>query len=179
MKVEKSSQSLLTINTHLGLYQYARLPFGISTAPALWQKEIAQVLQGIPGVVYFIDDILVTGRTRLKHEANVRRVLERIKEYGLRLKKSKCLFFYKELEFLGHLISQDGIKPIQSCIEGVKAAPAPHNKQELQSVLGKVTYNAKFMPSLSQTLHPLYQLLRKNVQWTWGTDHQEAFTKVK
>ena len=63
MKVEKSSQPLLTINTHLGLYQYARLPFGISTAPALWQKAMAQVLQGIPAVVYFIDDILVTGRT--------------------------------------------------------------------------------------------------------------------
>ena len=172
MKVEKSSRPLLTINTHLELYQYARLPFGISTAPALWQKAMAQVLQGIPGAVYFIDDILVTGRTRGEHEANLCRVLERIREYGLRLTK-------KELEFLGHLISQDGIKPTQSRIESVKAAPAPLNKQELQSFLGMVTYNTKFMPSLSQTLHPLYQLLRKNVQWSWGTDHQEAYTKVK
>ena len=95
MKVTKSSQPLLTINTHLGLFQYARLPFGIPTAPALWQKAMAQVLQGIPGVVYFIDDILVTGHTRLEHEANLRRVLDRIREYGLRLKKSKCLFFSK------------------------------------------------------------------------------------
>ena len=69
---------------------------------------MAQVLQGIPGVVYFIDDILVTG---LKHQANLRRVLERFRDYGLQLKKSKCLFSQKELEFLGHFISQDGIKP--------------------------------------------------------------------
>ena len=123
MKVTKSSQPLLTINTHLGLFQYARLPFGISTAPALWQKAMAQVLQGIPGVVYFIDDILVTGHTRLEHEANLCRVLDRIREYDLRLKKSKCLFFQKELEFLGHLISKDGVKPTKSRIRSVQEAP--------------------------------------------------------
>ena len=70
--------------------------------------------------------------------------------------RSQSAFFQKELEFLGHLISQDGIKPTQSRIESVKATPAPRNKQELQSFLGMVTYNTKFMPSLSQTLHPLY-----------------------
>ena len=70
MRVSTASQPLLTVNTHLGLFQYARLPFGISTAPALWKKAMAQVLHGIPGVVYFIDDILVTGTTRVEHEKN-------------------------------------------------------------------------------------------------------------
>ena len=154
----------MTINTHLGLFQYARLPFGIATAPALWQRAMAQVLQGIPGVVYFIDDILVTGRTTLEHEENLRRVLDRIREHGLYLKKSKCLFFQKELEFLGHLISKDGVKPTQSRITSVQEAQAPRNKQELQSFLGMVTYNAKFMPSLSHILHPLYQLLKKQAK---------------
>ena len=139
MKVTESSQPLLTINTHMGLFQYTRLPFGISTAPAIWQKAMSQVLQGIPGVVYFIDDILVTGHTRQEHEANLRRVLERIREYGLHLKKSKCLFFQKELEFLGHLISKDGVKPTESRIKSIQEAPPPKNKQELQSFLGMVT----------------------------------------
>ena len=89
---------------------------------------MAQVLQGIPGVVYFIDDILVTGHTRLKHEANLRRVLDRIREYGLRLKKSKCLFFQKELEFLGHLISKDGVKPTKSCMVHVELIFLEYNK---------------------------------------------------
>ena len=133
MKVTESSRPLLTINTHLGLFQYTRLPFGISTAPAIWQKAMSQVLQGIPGVVYFIDDILVTGHTRQEHKANLRRVLDRIREYGLHLKKSKCLFFQKELEFLGHLISKDGVKPTESRIKNVQEAPPLKNKQELQS----------------------------------------------
>ena len=92
MQVTDSSRPLLTINIHIGLFQYTRLPFGISTAPALWQKAMAQVLHGIPGVVYFIDDILVTGCTRTEHEANLHQVLGRIREYGLRLNKAKCVF---------------------------------------------------------------------------------------
>ena len=83
MAVKKECQHLLTINTHLGLFKYTRLPFGISTAPALWQKALAQVLQGLPGVVCFIDDILVTGYTRDEHKENLRNVLARICQYGL------------------------------------------------------------------------------------------------
>ena len=111
MRVKEECQSLLTINTHLGLFSYTRLPFGISTAPALWQKAMNQVLQGIAGVVYFIDDILITGRTRQEHESNLKQVLNRLQQYGLRLNKSKCHFFQHELEFLGHIVSRDGIRP--------------------------------------------------------------------
>jgi len=129
IKVTENSKPLLTINTHMGLFQYARLPFGISTAPALWQKAMAQVLQGIPGVVYFIDDILITGHTRAEHEANLCKILDRIREDGLRLKCSKCMFFQKELEFLGHQISWEGIKPTENRIKSIKDTPAPKNKQ--------------------------------------------------
>ena len=107
MAVKEECQHLLTINTHLGLFRHTRLPFGVSTAPALWQKAMAQVLQGLPGVICFIDDILVTGHTRDEHKENLNKVLTRIRQYGLRLKKSKCKFFQKELEFLGHVISSE------------------------------------------------------------------------
>ena len=114
MEIKEECQSLLTINTHRGLFKYTRLPFGITTAPSLWQRAMAQVLSGLSGVVYYIDDILVTGRTREEHSKNLRAVLQRIKEHGLRLKKSKCQFFTKELEFLGHSITSEGVKPIKS-----------------------------------------------------------------
>jgi len=90
VKVKHDCQSLLTINTHRGLFQYTRLPFGITTAPSLWQTAMSQVLAG---VVYHIDDILVTGRTREEHISNLHAVLIQIQEYCLRLKKSKCDFF--------------------------------------------------------------------------------------
>ena len=128
MAVKKECQHLLTINTHLGLFRYTRLPFGISTAPALWQKAMAQVLQGLPGVICFIDDILVTGHTRDEHKENLHKVLTRLRRYGLRLKKSKCKFFQKELEFLGHVISNEGIKPTTECVKSIQDAPCPVNK---------------------------------------------------
>ena len=74
----------------MGLFRYTRLPLGISTAPVLWQKAMAQVLQGLPEVVCFIDDILVTGRTRNEHKENLHKVLTRINQYELQLKKAKC-----------------------------------------------------------------------------------------
>lgn len=93
MKVKPECQHLLTINTPLGLFRHTRLPFGISTAPSLWQKAMAQILQGLQGVVVFIDDILVTGRTREEHIKNLQNVLDRLRQAGLRLNRSKCLFF--------------------------------------------------------------------------------------
>ena len=85
MKVQKEYQPLLTINTHRGLYQYKRLPFRITTAPSLWQKAMAQVLNGLSGMVCHINDIVVTGHTREEHFANLNAVLKRIREYSLRL----------------------------------------------------------------------------------------------
>ena len=179
MKVQKEHQPLLTINTHLGMYQYTRLQFGITTAPSLWQKAMAQVLNGLSGVVCYINDILVTGHTREEHLANLKAVLTRIQEYGLKLKHSKCQFFQSQLEFQGHIISAQGIKSTKSRVKSVLEAPSPTTKQELQSFMGMLTYNAKFLPNLSHVLHPLNQLLWKNTAWVWKSKQQKAFEAAK
>jgi len=151
MKVKQECQSLLIINTHHGLFQYTQLPFGITTAPSLWQSAMLQVLAGLSGVVYYIDDIFVTGRTREEHLSNLWSVLEQIQEYDLRLKKSKCQFFAEVLEFLGH---PNGVKPTEDQVKSLQEAPAPTNEQKLQSFLGMLTYNSKFLPNMLHTLYP-------------------------
>jgi len=172
MAVKKECQHLLTINTHMGLFQYTRLPFGISTAPSLWQKSNAQVLQRLLGVVCYIDGILVTGHTRTEHKKHLQSVFDQLRQYGLHVKRFKCQFFQKQLEFLGHSITSDGIKPTEERIRSIKKAPPPVNKQELRTFLGMMTYNAKFLPFLSHVLNPLYMLLRKNRKWMWKTKQQ-------
>ena len=179
MEVEESSQPYLTINTHLGLFRYRRLPFGIASAPAMWQKAMSVVLQGCRRVVYYIDDILVTGRTRQEHEQNLHQVFQRLEQFGLRVKPSKCKFFQERVEFLGHVITPEGVHPTQERVNGILAAAEPRNKKELKSFLGLMTYNVKFLPTLADVLHPLYALLKKDRRWLWGKQQKKAFKKAK
>ena len=130
MEVTEESRPLLTINTHMGLFRYRRLPFGIATAPAMWQKAMSIVLQGCKGVVYYIDDILVTGQTRQEHEDNLREVFRRLQQFGLKIKLEKCRFFKESVDYLGHTISCQGLAPTKERIASIVQAPAPNNKVE-------------------------------------------------
>ena len=82
----------MTVNTHRGLYRYTRLPYGVVSAPAIFQRVMDTILQGLSGVICYIDDILVTGSNDAEHLQNLERVLKRLHQYGLRLKKAKCFF---------------------------------------------------------------------------------------
>ena len=161
MVVAPDSRACLTINTPLGLFRYRRLPFGIATAPAIWQKAMSVVLQGCKGVVYYIDDILVTGKTRVEHEHNLQMVFRRLQQFGLRIKLSKCQFFQDSVTYLGHKITCEGTQLTQERIRAVKEAPTPQNKTELKSFLGMMTYNVRFLRFLPDIMQPLYQLVKR------------------
>lgn len=165
MEVEDSSKKYLTINTHKGLYQYNRLVFGIASAPAIWQRAMDQVLQGIPGTQCYLDDIIVTGKNDEDHLSNLEQVLTRLREYGLRANRDKCEFFRKEISYCGHVIDKDGLHKSQDKIEAVLKAPQPENVSQLRSYLGLVNYYHKFLPNLSTVLHPLNALLQTGSQW--------------
>ena len=105
LPLTEDSQPLLTVNTHKGLYRYLWLPFGVSSAPALFQRTMETLLQGLPQVCVYLDDILATGRSHQEHMANLEEVLKHLEEPGMRLKKEKCAFLMPEVEYLGHRIS--------------------------------------------------------------------------
>ena len=129
MLVSEESAKYLTINTHLGLYQYNPLPFGVALAPAIFQRAMDQILQGIPGVICYIDDILVIGSTRGEHLQRLEEVLKRLKSHGLRVKRNKCMFCKSSAEFLGHLIDAEGLHALPSKVTVISQAPEPQNVQ--------------------------------------------------
>ena len=153
--LEESSHKFITVNTHCGLYHYTRLPFGVASAPAMFQKTMDTLLQGIPGVICYIDYILVTGTSEEEHLQNLTKVLDKFKEYGVRVKQDKCKFMSASVEYLGHRIDPDGIHAMGSKLEAIREAPTPHNIQELRSFLGLLNYYASFIPNLSSLIHPL------------------------
>ena len=137
------------------------------------------ILQGISGVSVYIDDILVTGKTKQEHLRNLEKVLRCLNQAGLRLKRAKCAFMLSSVEYLGHRISAEGIQPTQEKVRAIAEAPAPNNISQLRSFLGFVNYYAKFLPNLSTALAPLYRLLQKKAKWTWDADQKAAFSEAK
>ena len=179
MVLEEESRQYVTVNTHRGLYRSTRLPFGIASAPALFQKAMDAILQGVPNTICYIDDILVTGRTDKEHLRNLEEVLRRLQKYGLRIKQAKCAFMQSAVEYLGHRIDANGVHAAPSKVEAIQHAPTPRNTTELRSFLGMINYYGKFIPNLSSLCHPLNNLLRAEQRWKWTKQCAKAFEQAK
>ena len=177
--LNEESRKFVTVNMHRGLYRYTRLPFGVASAPAMFQKLMDTILQGIPNVICYIDDILVTGADDAAHLCNLAKVFHRLEQHGIRMKKAKCNFMQMSVKYLGHRVDAEGLHTTPDKLEAVVKAPAPKNVQELRSFLGLVNYYGKFLPNLATTLQPLNSLLQKDRKWKWTSDCSHAFQLAK
>ena len=179
LMLDEQAQNYCVINTHKGLYKYKRLPFGVASAPAIFQRLMDTILQGIPGVICYIDDIMVTGATEEEHLKNLEQVLQRLQSYGFRLKLTKCRFMRDSVEYLGLVVDDQGLHASTEKIEAVLRAPQPRNVKELRSFLGMMNYSRKFIPNLATILKPLTLLLQKHCRWVWRAEQARAFKEAK
>lgn len=177
--LDDDSKKYVTVNTHKGLFTYKVLPFGVASSPAIFQRTIEGVLQGVPHVAIFLDDILLTGKNDSEHLETLNMVLQRLQDAGLRLKRSKCTFMASEVVFLGHRIDSTGLHPVTEKVRAIENAPPPSNVTELKAYLGLLNYYNKFLPNLATVLAPVHKLLCKDTKWKWGAEQQAAFTESK
>lgn len=177
--MDNDSKKYLTVNTHRGLFTYNRLPFGVASAPAIFQRTMESLLCGIPLVAVYLDDILVSGVDKADHLKNLDTVLTKLKEAGLRLRRDKCTFLQDEVEYLGYRVDAQGLHPVKKKVKAIQDAPAPTNVTELKSFLGLLNYYNKFLPNLATLLAPLHELLRHDVSWKWNKEQEAAFKKAK
>ena len=179
MELDEDTQEVLTINTIKGLYKFKRLPFGVSSAPAIFQRFMEQLLADISGVVVFFDDILIGAPDLETLEQRTREVCRRIQEAGGKLKSEKCEFGRTEVTFLGRVVNERGQSTMPEKVRAVENAPEPQNASQLKSFIGLVSYYQQFVPNLATVLVPLYELLRKGALWKWTVTRQRAFEKAK
>ena len=179
IKLTEESSKLTTFNTPFGRYRFLRLPFGVISAQDEFQRKIDETYQGLTGVVAIVDDILIYGATREERDRNLRAMLQRSHEKGVRLNPEKSIIGATEVSYFGHRLSADGIKPDPAKVAAIKMMEPPKSRAELETVLGMVNYLAKFAPSLSEINAPLRQLLKQSNEFLWDTQHDAAFRKMK
>ena len=125
------------------------------------------------------DDILMSDSCRKEHDDRLRQVLARFEKYGVRVGKKKCVFYQNQVQYLGFVVSKDGVHPDADKVNAIFNAPIPTDVSSLQSFLGLVNFYGRFVQNLSCVLHPLHELLKKNVKWKWTPKCQDAFDEVK
>ena len=178
LPLAKESQLLTTFITPFGRYCYQRLPFGISSGPEIFHREMSHILAGIPGVVVDIDDILVGGRTQEELDGRVKQVLNKLTEAGVTLNE-KCVFSTDTVKFLGHIISPNGIQIDPEKVKAIRSLPQPQNISDLRRFLGMTNQVNKFTEKNADMTKPLRDLLKKDNDWIWGPDQERAFQSVK
>ncbi|XP_049271651.1 uncharacterized protein K02A2.6-like [Rhipicephalus sanguineus] len=176
--LDDSAKKICVINTPKGLFCYNRLPFGIASAPAIFQRKMDEVLAGLVGAQAYLDDVLISEKSSDSGE-RLKNVLERFRERGVKLRHDKCKLRSPAVTYLGHRIDRDGLHPTEKNLDAIMQAQSPRNVTELRSFLGMITFYARFLPNMSTTLFPLYQLLEKNARWHWEQPQELAFKVAK
>ena len=173
-----NSALLTTFITPFGRYHFRRLLFGISSAPEHFQRRMSEALSGLSGTVCLMDDILVYGATREEHDERLRHVLQRLSNLGMTLNSDKCRFAQSSVEFLGHVIDAQGIKPDPNKVSAIVQFATPTNVSDIRRFLGMVNQLSKFSPNLAEITQPLRELLVKENAWLWGEKQQRSFDRV-
>ena len=178
IKLAPESQRRLALNTHQGVLLQLRLPFGIKSAPGYFQEIMEKLTNDLPGVAVYLDDILVSGKDAADHLQNLRALLQRLQERGLRCRREKCIFAEPSVEYLGHILTTEGISKGPK-VDAVLKMPPPTDVASLKSFLGSVQFYSKFIPNLASRAEPLYRLTKKTSNWHWGAEEQACFQDLK
>ncbi|XP_060547811.1 uncharacterized protein K02A2.6-like [Pantherophis guttatus] len=179
LPVDGATAEAQTIVTHRGAFKCNRLQFGVSVAPGLFQSTMERLLQGIPRVVPYFDDVLITADNEQQLRERLRGVLRKFRDAGLRVKRNKCMIAVPSVEFLGYRVDGTGIHPTESKIRAIREAPTPKDKAELQAFLGLLNFYAIFLKDKATVAEPLHRLLTKKATWKWGKAEDRAFAGIK
>lgn len=181
IEIDPSSREFTAFSTNSGHYQYKRLPFGLKISPNCFQRMMNIAMAGLSPerAFLYIDDLIVFGCSEKQHNNNLKAVLERCREYNLKLNPKKCRFLLKTVTYLGHQITDHGILPDPEKYQVVKRYPVPKSADEVRRFVAFCNYYRRFVPNFADIAIPLNKLCKKNATFIWSNDCQMAFEELK
>ncbi|CAF3396631.1 unnamed protein product, partial [Rotaria sp. Silwood2] len=185
VQMDDKSREKTAFITHKGLFEFKVMPYGLTNAPATFQRLMDTVLAGLKWqcCLVYIDDIIIYSPTFEQHIEDLKRVFEALRSANLTLKTPKCHFCRRETKYLGHIITSDGVKPDPDLVKSVVDFPRPQTIREVQSFLGLTGYYRRFIQNYARIAEPLIKQLRFTVTGNhhlrWSNECTEAFTTLK
>ena len=178
--LHSDSRKFTTFSTHLGLFRYKRLNFGLSCAAEVFQKKVSDILNGIPCVKNISDDIYVGGTDKDTHDCHLKQVFHRLHENGLTINLPKCQFRVPTMLFFGHVFSEKGMSPNPKKVEALQNVAPPINaSDEVRSLLSSAAFCSRFIKDFALITRPLRQLTCDGTRWQWTQEEQLSFERLK
>ena len=181
VELDDEAKAKTAIVTHKGLYQFKVLPFGLSNAPATFERLMELVMRGLQWekCLIYLDDIICFGSDFDSALENLTSVLYKLMKAGLKLKPSKCQLFRDRVKFLGHVVTPEGVECDPDKLEAVAAWPNPKSVGDIRSFLGLASYYRRFIQDFARIASPMTALTRKNKVFEWTAKCQSAFELLK
>ena len=163
----------------MGLYQFCRMPFGLTGAPGSFQRLMDSVSRGLPFVMTYLDDLLIYSPTPQAHEQHLRQVFQRLRDAGLTLRGTKCHIGLPQVSYLGHIFDGKGMHPDPSKVDSIHQWPPPSNVTALKQFLGLASYYRRYIKGFADIAAPLHHLTKKSASFSWTKDCDQAFSLLK
>ena len=178
LELDEESRELTTFQTEQGMRRFTRLVFGVNCAPEIFQRFMERILEGLRGVVVFIDDVLVYAESQVQLQERTKSVLKVLADNNLTLNEEKCVFEQQEIQFLGHRLSKNGFEVDKAKVDDVVSFQRPESATDLRSFLGLAAYLKEYIQNYSNLVDPMWKLLSSaTLNWTAKAEH--AFEETK
>ena len=181
IKLAEEDRPVTAFVTFMGLYEFTKLPFGLSVAPSIFQSTMNRVLAGAlyKHCMCYLDDIVIYSSTFQEHLKHLEDVFQRLENAGMKLKMSKCEFLREQIQFLGHVVSASGCTADPEKVSAIRDLCPPNSVKDVRGFIGLCSYYRRYVPAFSEVAQPLIALTRKNARFVWDDQCQLAFDQLK
>lgn len=177
--IKEEDRVKTAFSSPLGQFEFTRTPFGLKTAPAYFWSLVDELCQPLPDSHGYMDDVLTATAGFDAHVSALRAFFDAVLAKGLRLNPKKCAFFAEEVDYVGHRVSAEGHRPLQSTVDAIRRAPVPANVKGVRQFLGLTGYLRRYVQAYSAIAQPLTRLLKKDTVWEWGPEQQRADAELR